>query len=179
MAAEVGSLVPELAGPATALIVAAHGAGLLPRVTSTRRSSAQQGRLYRRFLAGNSQLPALPPGLSAHEYGLAFDMVVSPFDALGDVGTTWQSWGGEWGGARDPVHFQYPGSEEIIKNMLQDDPLALKALGFGLDIAIGFIPVVGTVETAATLAQLYPPWAHSSVLDFLSGPGSYILHRLR
>jgi hypothetical protein len=36
-------------------------------------------------------------------------MVVSPWEALADVGATWQSWGGEWGGQRDPVHFQYPG----------------------------------------------------------------------
>jgi hypothetical protein len=177
--AQMGSLEPELAGAATALVVAAHNAGLMPRLTSARRTSGQQARLYRRFLEGNSQLPALPPGLSAHEYGLAFDLVTSPFEALGDVGATWQSWGGEWGGSGDPVHFQYPGSEEIIKKLLQDDPVAIKALGLGIDIAIGFIPVVGSVETAATILQLFPSWAHSPVVDFLSGPGSYILHRLR
>jgi hypothetical protein len=36
-------------------------------------------------------------------------MVVSPMEALSDVGYTWQTWGGVWGGERDPVHFQYPG----------------------------------------------------------------------
>lgn len=30
-------------------------------------------------------------------------------EALADVGYTWQSWGGVWGGDRDPVHFEYPG----------------------------------------------------------------------
>jgi hypothetical protein len=36
-------------------------------------------------------------------------MVVSPFEALSDVGYTWQQWGGIWGGQQDPVHFQFPG----------------------------------------------------------------------
>jgi hypothetical protein len=30
-------------------------------------------------------------------------------EALADVGYTWQTWGGVWGGDRDPVHFEYPG----------------------------------------------------------------------
>jgi hypothetical protein len=36
-------------------------------------------------------------------------MVVTPFSALVDVGYTWQTWGGVWGGRGDPVHFEYPG----------------------------------------------------------------------
>jgi len=36
-------------------------------------------------------------------------MVVAPFEALQDVGYTWQTWGGVWGASADPVHFQYPG----------------------------------------------------------------------
>jgi len=36
-------------------------------------------------------------------------MVVAPFDALGDVGYTWQQWGGGWD-ASDPVHFELPGA---------------------------------------------------------------------
>jgi hypothetical protein len=35
-------------------------------------------------------------------------MVVSPFEALADVGYTWETWGGIWGSDRDPVHFEYP-----------------------------------------------------------------------
>lgn len=102
-------LIPELQGPARDLLQAAGEAGLLPRVTSTRRTRSSQERLYRRWQSGLSPLPAAPPGLSAHEYGYAFDMVVSPYSALADVGYTWQSWGGVWGGDRDPVHFEYPG----------------------------------------------------------------------
>ncbi len=102
-------LIPELQGPASDLVQAAGEAGLLPRVTSTRRTQAAQERLYRRWQSGLSPFPAAPPGSSSHEFGFAFDMVCSPFEALADVGATWISWGGVWGGTRDPVHFEYPG----------------------------------------------------------------------
>jgi hypothetical protein len=102
-------LIPELQDPARELVAACGSSGLLPRVTSTRRSHSAQVRLYQRWLSGLSPLPAAPPGTSAHEFGYAFDLVVTPFEALGDVGYTWESWGGVWGGEKDPVHFQYPG----------------------------------------------------------------------
>ena len=102
-------LIPELQGPAKDLVDACGSAGLLPKVTSTRRSHQAQVRLYRRWQSGLSPLPAAPPGTSAHEFGYAFDLVVSPWEALADVGYTWESWGGVWGGEKDPVHFQYPG----------------------------------------------------------------------
>jgi hypothetical protein len=35
-------------------------------------------------------------------------MVVTPEQALLDVGYTWKTWGGVWGEA-DPIHFEYPG----------------------------------------------------------------------
>lgn len=109
MSGSLGSLIPEFQPYARDLVAAAGAAGLQPRVTSARRSNAEQKRLYDRYVAGVSQLPAAPPGFSAHEYGYAFDMVVSPYEALADVGSVWQEAGGIWGGARDPVHFEYPG----------------------------------------------------------------------
>ena len=82
----------------------------MPRVTSTLRSTAEQTRLYRRFQSGLQTLPVAPPGTSAHEFGYAFDMLVSPYDALSDVGDYWKSMGGVWGGEfNDPVHFEFPG----------------------------------------------------------------------
>jgi hypothetical protein len=102
-------LIPELQQPARELVDACGQAGLQPRVTSTRRTHAAQARLYRRWQQGISPFPAAPPGGSEHEFGYAFDLVVTPFEALGDVGYTWQSWGGVWPGAVDPVHFAYPG----------------------------------------------------------------------
>lgn len=74
-------------------------------ITSVRRSSAEQARLYRRYLAGQSQFPAAPPGRSFHEYGRAWDMVGRP-EVLRWLGAIWQSWGGTYGGEVDPIHFQ-------------------------------------------------------------------------
>ncbi len=102
-------LIADLREPAADLLQAAGEARLAPRITSTRRSRAAQERLYRRWKSGLSPFPAAPPGLSAHEYGYAFDMVLSPWEALADAGYTWQQWGGIWGGEKDPVHFEYPG----------------------------------------------------------------------
>lgn len=80
---------------------------LQPRVTSVRRTREQQAALYARFLRGQSDLPAAPPGTSDHELGLAFDMVVAgnyrgPEQRA--VGEFWRAMGGAWS-ERDPVHF--------------------------------------------------------------------------
>ncbi len=107
----LNGLVDELAAAAADLLDAAAAAGLMPRVTSTRRSSSEQRRLYSRYLAGQAGFPVAPPGYSAHEYGEAFDMVVTPMAALADVGETWQSWGGAWN-PNDAVHFELPGASE-------------------------------------------------------------------
>lgn len=104
----ISELIPELQPFADDLIQAAARSRLHPRVTSTRRSHAEQKRLYEKFLRGESRFPVAPPGRSAHEYGWAFDMVVTPFEALSDVGAFWQGMGGVWG-ASDPIHFEYPG----------------------------------------------------------------------
>lgn len=80
-------------------------------VTSARRSMAKQQRLYNDYLRGISKIPAAPPGKSLHQLGLAFDLARIGKDPLNDpllnwLGAVWTSWGGRWGGQRDPVHFQ-------------------------------------------------------------------------
>ncbi len=80
-------------------------------VTSARRSPGKQAELYARYKAGKSLIPANRPGTSLHEYGLAFDLARLGKDPLGDpllawLGSWWEYYGGQWGGARDPVHFQ-------------------------------------------------------------------------
>lgn len=95
------------------LIDVASRAGVLPRVTSTLRSRSYQTRLYRDYLAGRNAYPVAPPGTSAHELGLAFDMVTSPMGALVDLGKVWEGWGGVWGGRfGDEVHFEFPGASQ-------------------------------------------------------------------
>lgn len=80
-------------------------------VTSARRSSAKQSRLYADWKSGKSRIPAAPPGRSLHEYGLAFDLARIGIDPLDDpllnwLGAVWEYYGGRHGGSRDPVHFQ-------------------------------------------------------------------------
>lgn len=136
-------LITELQAPARDLLSAAGEAGLQPRITSTRRTPTQQARLYRRWLSGLSPLPAARPGTSAHEFGFAFDMVVTPWEALADVGYTWQQWGGVWGAERDPVHFEYPGFSPPLTSRVETDILQ------AADMFVG--------KTSATIAEaLYP-----------------------
>lgn len=95
------------------LIHVASVARVAPRVTSTLRSHSYQAKLYRDFLAGRNPYPVAPPGSSAHELGLAFDMVTTPMDALNDLGKVWEDWGGVWGGRfGDEVHFEFPGATQ-------------------------------------------------------------------
>lgn len=96
-------LVEGLVPHATALYEAAALAGLRPRVTSVFRTRQQQAALYERFVRGLAHFPAAPPGRSAHERGLAFDMVVSDPAA---VGAAWNAAGGFWS-PKDYVHYEY------------------------------------------------------------------------
>lgn len=76
------------------------------RVTSARRSSAEQGRLYARWVAGLSKYPVAKPGTSKHERGLAVDIVAKP-SVLRRVGEAWERAGGRWGGRfNDDIHFE-------------------------------------------------------------------------
>jgi hypothetical protein len=100
------SLQPWLKPYAEYLVSLAPYAGARTvRVTSARRSRAQQVALYKRFLAGQSSFPAAPPGLSKHEYGLAWDMVTEPLSALHTLGRWWKQLGGTWS-ATDVIHFE-------------------------------------------------------------------------
>src|SRR6266851_4644194 len=109
MSASVGDLVAPLQPWANALVQRASALGLQPRFTSTRRSHAEQKRLWSRAQAGGSNFPVAPPGYSAHEYGEAFDLVASPYtlQTFRKLGSLWKSWRGGWGGAfHDPIHFE-------------------------------------------------------------------------
>lgn len=161
-----------------------------PRVTSAFRSYATQKSLYEAYLAGRSKYPAAPPGRSAHEYGLAFDMVVTGASNQVDCGIVWNSWGGDYGGEEDPIHFQYPGftpppnppppagggidqtvlvytpyTVEVAARQVADAilPRVLDMLGYSVDIR---------VLTSAIVALFGPPtpstdWAQAlRVLDW-------------
>src|SRR5229473_1293784 len=110
MGASLDGLVDELRDGARALDAAVWSSGLQGRFTSTYRSHSEQERLYRAYVSGRHSFPVAAPGSSAHEYGEAFDYVVTPSEYQRDVGLTWVEWGGEWGGTADVVHFELPGA---------------------------------------------------------------------
>lgn len=109
----IDSLVDALRPFAAAFLDRLDAAGLQPRISSARRSHSEQKRLYSSALAGNNAFPVAKPGYSAHEYGEAFDLIVTPYDlrTFKQLGRLWKSWHGGWGGAfHDPIHFELPGA---------------------------------------------------------------------
>ena len=152
--AGISCLVPELRDAAFSLDDLVARSGLVGKFTSTCRSRAEQERLYRAYISGRHAFPVAPPGSSAHEYGEAFDYVVSPYEYQGDVGATWQSWGGTWGGARDAVHFELPGASERARangqNLIQELAQKYADLPWWATIAL---PISSTVETTTPEEQ--------------------------
>src|SRR2546429_98863 len=116
--ASLRGLVPGVYRGAVALLRVADTRGWSYRVDSVRRSYRLQARLYRSYqalrrrglsdatIAATAGLyhPA-PPGRSMHQRGRAFDLGADPA-VLKELGAIWVSWGGRWGGATDPVHFE-------------------------------------------------------------------------
>jgi len=162
MAANLDLLVPELRDAARALVDAAARARLQPRVTSTLRSHAEQVRLYRRFLAGSGGFPVAPPGQSAHEYGQAFDMVVSPMEALADVGYTWQTWGGGWNPG-DAIHFELPGATAALQKSFDLATEVGKAMGEGVNVAGPLIGSIPYVESTLKVGAEHDPYSTASL----------------
>lgn len=82
--------------------------GIRFTVTSTKRSWAEQKRLFEKFLRGESRFPAAPPGKSKHQLGQAIDVV---FHDPGGLEVAVRSAGVHllrWAGPGDSVHFDQP-----------------------------------------------------------------------
>ena len=101
---------PELASKVRGMAAALKGKGITIRVTSAKRSTAQQAALYAR--RGALTYPVARPGTSKHELGLAVDLALvgarnsSAWAAIGEEG---ERQGLRWGGRfskPDPVHFE-------------------------------------------------------------------------
>jgi hypothetical protein len=170
LSADLGALIPELQPFARELVRAAGAAGLMPRVTSTLRSTAEQTRLYRRYQSGLQSLPVAPPGTSAHEFGWAFDMIVTPMEYISDVGAYWTGMGGKWGGQfNDPVHFEYPGFHPPSgAGGGAFEPSAYDKI---INFATGFIPYVGGAQMAASiLGMFFPGLKQTELYDMIENP---------
>jgi peptidoglycan LD-endopeptidase CwlK len=105
----LANLVPKVRTPATYLVIAARNAGVPLIITSSRRTTWEQVRLY---LAGRTRTLN-----SAHLRGEAFDIDVvgwqrdaipTPFwDAVGEYGEgLGLAWGGRFKSIYDPGHFE-------------------------------------------------------------------------
>lgn len=98
-------LHPEVVRRMNAITAELRRRGISFRVTSTYRSIANQERLYQAWLArGKTGLPAARPGLSTHNYGIAFDAVF-PAASTSTVAAVARFHGMEWFGPGDRVHF--------------------------------------------------------------------------
>jgi len=180
MASGLGSLQSWIIPAAEWLVHVATLAGLNPRVTSARRSHTQQALLYRRFLAGQSRFPAAPPGSSAHELGLAFDLWVNDESSLADLGEVWEKQaGGTWGGHfKDPIHFEAGGLKSVTyQQAAQSDPQSSleSTISSAFDLPLSFVPGVSEITTAAAIAQL--AGAKHPILDKLSS-GTWVAQHL-
>jgi len=165
MGASLEALVPELRGVAVEFVQWLGAQGVQPRVTSTLRTSAEQTRLYNRYIQGISQFPAAPPGQSAHEYGWAFDLVVSPYEYQEAVGQAWIEIGGSWGGQRDPVHFELPGASAAAAAPTEA-PSGGGAIWDYLMDAADF----GLGSVTASILALFPRFSESKILRVLGSP---------
>jgi hypothetical protein len=115
-------------------------------------------------VAGAAQYPVAPPGTSAHEYGYAFDMVVSPLDALPDVAAYWRQLGGIWHPS-DAVHFEYPGFREdlaagIARPLSAGPPAILTKTADLLAPTGGFGLVAGLAEAAGVENPVFRAVSH-------------------
>lgn len=90
---------------AGALLEDLRTSGIRFRLTSGRRSRAEQTRLYNDFLAGRTRLPVARPGSSLHELGLAIDLVFETVPEWLAVASVAPGFGLLWRRS-DPVHFE-------------------------------------------------------------------------
>lgn len=74
-------------------------------ITSQFRSIQKQAQLRRRFEQGLSRFPAARPGFSMHNYGFAFDAVVTRNGTQKDLGRIAARHQLVWAGPSDSVHF--------------------------------------------------------------------------
>ena len=179
-------LVPEMQPAATQLYNICVQAGANPTITSTLRTYAEQAALYDDYIAGRSKYPADKPGTSAHEFGYAFDMSMPwPGDEV-QAGQVWVGWGGVYGGARDPVHFEFGGWRTLRTQTAATSGPNLPA-SFGTpstaswdqlaDLLIAYISplgIFGRVAVATALGQIFGVPGAQLVAFYLSHPVEFV-----
>jgi hypothetical protein len=103
----LGGLRRELRNTAHQFLHALSPYFRIIRVTSVRRDTRTQSRLWDRYVSGQSIYPAAPPGHSPHECGIAFDVQLDPPNYV-LAGEVWEGIGLRWGGRfDDEIHFDF------------------------------------------------------------------------
>ncbi len=136
MADSLRGLTEPLKTAVETLLQDLRASGIRFRVTSGRRTRAEQTRLYTRFLEGRTQLPVARPGSSMHELGLAVDLVFEDPDEWLAVANLAPSYGLLWRRS-DPVHFELaPQFYSLVTDIPPfDEPtIGGSVLGFFADI---------------------------------------------
>ncbi len=152
-----GGFLPQVEGFLRRL----RSLGVSYQVTSTRRSFAEQARLYADWLRGRRALPALPPGQSRHNSGCAIDIVFPTLRELQLAVEVAREKQIRWAGASDPVHFE-PADRMTCPVFGRGLPLS----GFPNVLSRGSeaIEFVRSRLTARKLASSLPPVVAAAVL---------------
>lgn len=135
--------------------------GIPFRVTSTKRSRAEQQKLFDRFQRGESDLPAAPPGTSKHELGRAIDVVFETEDDLADAVELAADQDLDWFGMDDPVHFE---DTQGVEASLDADPgLANRIVAEGGEFAL----TIG--RTVRAKAREFAEAPGKTLAEFITG----------
>ena len=149
MSTSLRDLAPNTRPKVSEWLASLRDAGVQGRVTSTRRSTAEQTRLYERYLRGESLLPAAPPGSSLHELGIAIDIVFPGDEELAVAVDAAADFGLRWAGPGDPVHFDDPEATEDEDGVEEAVAATLAAGKFRRDVDVSLSPV-GTLTDIVT-----------------------------
>lgn len=130
-------------------------AGINTIITSTKRSSSEQQRLFADFQKGLRRFPVARPGTSLHETGRAVDIVpIDPAD-LPRLVAIMRSSGFRWAGSRDRVHFDIP-KRGIVAGLVQE------SLGAGVR-PLGSLLESGVVRPLTRTLSTRPKAAPSKI----------------
>ena len=152
-------LIPEMQPWAQKLLDVISQAGAQFTLTSVFRTYKEQEKLYSDYIAGRSKYPAAPPGGSAHEVGMAFDLVLDNASDQVQSGQVWSGWGGKWANS-DAIHFEWPGYSASSPGQATSPSTLLKPGGpfYALaDLLINFIPtpLSGLIASGNLAVALY------------------------
>lgn len=127
------------------LMAWAEARGISAKITSARRTCAEQVEIYARGRTEPGQVVSWVSGCKSwHVHGRAVDLYLGTYDpaAYTMLGEHWEQMGGRWGGRfKDGVHFEWhPGLDinEVCPYPMGVCPTAAKvgiALGVGLAVA--------------------------------------------